>query len=263
MTTFCRSSLQNRIVEEAEHLNEVLEKNAGKPFNPDDNLQSASSNIISTLCFGKRFDYEDPQFMTQLRRMREFGELLSQSGPLQGYPILRYVPGPTARMWSRFVEIFSATKPFFMGLIAQVKQEHSGKPDTDITSYVDAFTVHQKEVGADLESTVFRGKSHHRFTKSTFNQVLSSGRWRFTCKYPSTVWCRKWNNIYDIVVGVVVHDASSGRTGQNTRRNRRKGWPGEVNYHRRQRQVHTLTVSIPTSRFSRPPGRCEKSECFA
>ncbi|KAI1901746.1 hypothetical protein AGOR_G00037570 [Albula goreensis] len=58
-----RSTIEDRIVDEAERLCEVFKQHQGKPFNPTVSINSAVSNIICILVFGDRFQYDDPQFL--------------------------------------------------------------------------------------------------------------------------------------------------------------------------------------------------------
>lgn len=49
---------------------------AGRPFNPGNFLVHAVSNIICSVVFGDRFDYEDKKFVTLI-------ELLDENNKLQ------------------------------------------------------------------------------------------------------------------------------------------------------------------------------------
>lgn len=67
---FGRTSLEPRIKDEAVYLVDAVGKTNGRAFDPGLSLASASSNIISTLVFGRRFDYEDDDFSTLLKTLR-------------------------------------------------------------------------------------------------------------------------------------------------------------------------------------------------
>ncbi|XP_051476003.1 cytochrome P450 2H1-like isoform X2 [Apus apus] len=71
-----KKSIEERIQEEAHFLVERIRKTQGRPFNPGKFLTHAVSNIICSIIFGNRFDYEDKKFLTLI-------ELLDENNKLQ------------------------------------------------------------------------------------------------------------------------------------------------------------------------------------
>ncbi|CAJ0945917.1 unnamed protein product [Ranitomeya imitator] len=57
-------SIEERIQEEVHYLTEELEKTKGNPFNPAHILTSAICNVLCSVVFGERFDYQDVKFRT-------------------------------------------------------------------------------------------------------------------------------------------------------------------------------------------------------
>lgn len=53
----------------------------GRPFSPNALLNKAVSNVISSLIYGRRFEYEDPRFLKLLDLMEE--GLKEESGLLR------------------------------------------------------------------------------------------------------------------------------------------------------------------------------------
>ncbi|XP_078517159.1 cytochrome P450 2G1-like isoform X3 [Lissotriton helveticus] len=67
------------------------------PFDPTSILSQAVSNVICSITFGKRFDYEDEKFHKLLHMMNEtFIHMSSFWGQLQDVlpNVMRYIPGP-------------------------------------------------------------------------------------------------------------------------------------------------------------------------
>nr|KAF6381622.1 cytochrome P450 family 2 subfamily J member 2 [Pipistrellus kuhlii] len=62
-----KKSLEERMQEEAYHLNQAIEEENGQPFNPHFKINNAVSNIICSITFGERFEYQDSQFQEMLR----------------------------------------------------------------------------------------------------------------------------------------------------------------------------------------------------
>ncbi|XP_009817833.1 cytochrome P450 2H1 isoform X3 [Gavia stellata] len=71
-----KKSIEERIQEEAHFLVERIRNTHERPFNPGNFLVHAVSNIICSIVFGDRFDYEDKKFLTLI-------ELLDENNKLQ------------------------------------------------------------------------------------------------------------------------------------------------------------------------------------
>uniref|UniRef100_A0A669QCC2 unspecific monooxygenase n=1 Tax=Phasianus colchicus TaxID=9054 RepID=A0A669QCC2_PHACC len=92
-----KKGIEERIQEEARFLVERIRNTHEKPFNPTVFLMHAVSNIICSIVFGDRFDYEDKKFL-DLIEMLEENEKYQNSIRTQLYnffpTILDYLPGP-------------------------------------------------------------------------------------------------------------------------------------------------------------------------
>ncbi|XP_078517155.1 cytochrome P450 2G1-like isoform X2 [Lissotriton helveticus] len=92
-----KRSIEKRIKEEVQCLLEVLRNSKEMPFDPTSILSQAVSNVICSITFGKRFDYEDEKFHKLLHMMNEtFIHMSSFWGQLQDVlpNVMRYIPGP-------------------------------------------------------------------------------------------------------------------------------------------------------------------------
>uniref|UniRef100_A0A671DPX8 Cytochrome P450 family 2 subfamily J member 2 n=1 Tax=Rhinolophus ferrumequinum TaxID=59479 RepID=A0A671DPX8_RHIFE len=92
-----KRSLEERIQEETQHLNQTIEEENGQPFNPHFQINSAVSNIICSITFGERFEYQDDQFQEMLRLLDEVIALeMSIFCHLHNmFPwIMKFIPGP-------------------------------------------------------------------------------------------------------------------------------------------------------------------------
>ncbi|XP_077677148.1 cytochrome P450 2H1-like isoform X3 [Eretmochelys imbricata] len=70
-----KKSIEERIQEEACFLVERLKKTYERPFDPTIPLTHAVSNIICSIVFGNRFDYEDQKFLAFISLTEENNEL--------------------------------------------------------------------------------------------------------------------------------------------------------------------------------------------
>ncbi|XP_062919618.1 cytochrome P450 2G1-like isoform X2 [Mobula hypostoma] len=72
-----KKSIEERIQEEAQFLVTSFGDKKGQPFNPNFLVRSATSNIICSITFGKRFDYEDKQFLWLMELVAESARTFS------------------------------------------------------------------------------------------------------------------------------------------------------------------------------------------
>ncbi|KAM7324678.1 hypothetical protein ACRRTK_016983 [Alexandromys fortis] len=91
-----KKSLEQRIQEEASYLVEAIKEEGGQPFDPHFNINNAVSNIICSITFGERFEYQDSRFQEMLRLLDEV-MCLESSLMCQLYNIfpriIHYLPG--------------------------------------------------------------------------------------------------------------------------------------------------------------------------
>ncbi|KAJ0058084.1 hypothetical protein NL108_007360 [Boleophthalmus pectinirostris] len=62
---------EDKIVEECHYLIQEFEKHKGQPFDTTRPVNHATSNIISSIVYGSRFEYNDPRFKNMVARANE------------------------------------------------------------------------------------------------------------------------------------------------------------------------------------------------
>ncbi|XP_045869941.1 cytochrome P450 2D15 [Meles meles] len=144
-----KKSLEQWVAEEASCLCEAFADYAGRPFSPGALVDKAVSNVISSLTYGRRFEYDDPRLVKLLDRLRAGME--EDQGVLRevlnSIPVLLHIPGLAGK-------VFSAQKAF-MTLIDELVQEHRTtrdptQPPRDLT---DAFLDEVKKAKGNPESS--------------------------------------------------------------------------------------------------------------
>ncbi|KAJ3600276.1 hypothetical protein NHX12_031262 [Muraenolepis orangiensis] len=71
-----KKAIEEKIIEECQHLFEVITKKEGKPFDTDKAVNYAVSNIICSIVYGKRYQYDDKEFTTRVERALTHTQLL-------------------------------------------------------------------------------------------------------------------------------------------------------------------------------------------
>ncbi|OQV15219.1 Cytochrome P450 2J2 [Hypsibius exemplaris] len=135
-----KSKLQDRILDEADYMTDIFAQHKGRPFDPFRTLFSSVSNVVCTLCFGQRFDHGDPSFQQILHGLEEMSSFLGQAGPLQSYPLLRFVPGRLSAFWKKIVIAAKKNDAFLLSLLQKHRETYA---ESDTRDYIDAF-LHQQ-----------------------------------------------------------------------------------------------------------------------
>ncbi|NP_001079610.1 cytochrome P450 family 2 subfamily A member 6 gene 1 S homeolog [Xenopus laevis] len=136
-----KRSIEERIQEEARSLEEAFLKKKDEPFDPMYLLGLAVSNIICSIIFGERFDYEDGKFMTLLMYLREFFQLLNSFfGMLFNFfpNMFCYIPGPHQKLFMYFNKL----KEF----VRDEAKSHKATLDANCPrDFIDCFLIKMEE----------------------------------------------------------------------------------------------------------------------
>ncbi|KAK2156658.1 hypothetical protein LSH36_208g04093 [Paralvinella palmiformis] len=90
---FGRTLLEDRILEEVTFFIEEMEKNTKKPLYPQPIIQKSVANVIASVTFGKRADYEDPAFTKYMKIFNRSIKVMGNSGVINTFPFVRFLPG--------------------------------------------------------------------------------------------------------------------------------------------------------------------------
>ncbi|XP_073454731.1 cytochrome P450 2H2-like isoform X1 [Aquarana catesbeiana] len=136
-----KRSVEERIQEEARCLRDRFMKSKDRPINPMHLLRLSVSNIICSIVFGERFDYEDKKFMTLLKLIQEVVTLLnSRLGQLLNlFPtLMSHVPGPHRKLFLNFEKL----KEF----VVEMVEAHKETLDENcIRDFIDCFLIKMEE----------------------------------------------------------------------------------------------------------------------
>ncbi|XP_062915413.1 cytochrome P450 2K1-like isoform X2 [Mobula hypostoma] len=164
-----KKTIEDKIIEEAHFLIKMFESHKGQEFNPAIELSAAVGNIICSILFGDRFDYDDQTFIILVKAINESAKL-SGSPMIQLYnavPILGFLYRSKKKLWKNQNLIWQFTKDFitknyqtldannprsFIDVFMLKQQQESGNPNTYFHKNNLVFTVADL-FGAGMETT--------------------------------------------------------------------------------------------------------------
>ncbi|XP_024863631.1 cytochrome P450 2K1 [Kryptolebias marmoratus] len=132
---------EDLIIEECGYLIKEFEQLEGETFDRSQTIDYASSNVVSALTFGKRFDYEDPIFQTMVERNHETLCLIG-SASIQLYNLIPWL-GPFLKNWRDFMKNMEDMKADIRKLITDLKETL----DPEVCRcFIDAFLIRKKHL---------------------------------------------------------------------------------------------------------------------
>ncbi|XP_053462266.1 cytochrome P450 2G1-like isoform X2 [Nycticebus coucang] len=160
-----KRSIEERIQEEAGYLLEELRKTKGAPIEPTFFLSRTVSNVISSVVFGSRFDYEDKQFLHLLQLMNEnFFEFSTPWTQLYNmFPgIMQYLPG-------RHNRIYYLTEELKDFVASKVKINEASLDPQNPRDFIDCFLIkmHQDQNNPHTEF------NHKNLVLTTLNLLFA------------------------------------------------------------------------------------------
>ncbi|XP_035239653.1 cytochrome P450 2M1-like [Anguilla anguilla] len=136
-----RRSIEERVQEEARFLVKAFSEYGDSAFNPHHLLCNAVSNVICSIVFGKRFEYDDQQFKFLQQSIDAYFHFLSSSKGqfFNMFPRLAwYLPGPHH-------EVFQHLEKVRNYIEQEAKQRLSHLDINSPQDYIEAFLVRMLE----------------------------------------------------------------------------------------------------------------------
>ncbi|XP_077187156.1 cytochrome P450 2K1-like [Paroedura picta] len=160
-----RKTIEDKIIEECGFLVERFESYEGKPFENTEVMNAAASNIIISILFSQRFEYDNPLFLKLLSMINEIFQLVA-SPSVQLYnvfPALGFLSGARKKILNNRDELFDFLKSIFT--------EHLKELDAnDQRNLTDSFLVRQQE-----DKNKMNGFFHTENLKAVVADLFSAG----------------------------------------------------------------------------------------
>ncbi|XP_013909459.1 PREDICTED: cytochrome P450 2K1-like isoform X2 [Thamnophis sirtalis] len=161
-----KRTIEDKITEECSVLMKTIETYAGKPIDITTIMGAAVSNIIVSILFGKRYDYEDATF---LRLLKLFSENIQLSRTLDilifnMFPKLALLLGSRKKRLNNRKELHTFLQDAFI--------EHLNDLDeNDQRSFIDSFLVRHREE----KKRTTEGYFHFENFRSVVSNLFAAG----------------------------------------------------------------------------------------
>ncbi|XP_076154105.1 cytochrome P450 2F2-like [Alosa pseudoharengus] len=132
-----KRSMEEKILEETQHTCAELEKHAGKSMDPQHLFHFAACDIICSVIFGSRFDYDDPYFKSIIIFMEEATKIALDPWAIlyEIAPFIKNLPLPFIK---RAYGLISRIRSHILKEVAEHKESwESGEPRDLIDCYLD------------------------------------------------------------------------------------------------------------------------------
>ncbi|XP_076466491.1 cytochrome P450 2B4-like [Babylonia areolata] len=95
------SAFLHKVKVEVHSLLELLEESRcqGRPVDPGPLLQASFSNVVISAVYGRRFELDDPKFISLMTALTNCFENFGNTEPLNFFPAVRFLPGDPYRYW--------------------------------------------------------------------------------------------------------------------------------------------------------------------
>ncbi|XP_036603712.1 cytochrome P450 2A13-like [Trichosurus vulpecula] len=136
-----KRGIEERIQEEAGFLIEAFRGTKGAAIDPTFFLSRTVSNVISSIVFGDRFEYEDKQFLSLLRMMLgSFQFTATSMGQLYEmfYGVMKHLPGPQQ-------QAFKDLQGLDDFITEKVRQNQATLDPNSPRNFIDSFLIKMQE----------------------------------------------------------------------------------------------------------------------
>ncbi|XP_068100636.1 cytochrome P450 2K1-like [Hyperolius riggenbachi] len=144
-----KKTVEARIQDELIYLIEHFKSHNGKPFDTSIIMSSAICNVISSIIFGKRFEYDNAEFKKLLKTMADNDKLVGSPKVI----LYNYFPRIMSLLGvqKELAQAMDKQTEFILKRIKQKRQEFNVN---DISGYIDAYLLKQEhdQVSARTET---------------------------------------------------------------------------------------------------------------
>nr|XP_055045107.1 cytochrome P450 2B4-like [Misgurnus anguillicaudatus] len=143
-----KKSVEERVLDESRYLVTEMLKDEGRAFDPEHALQNAVSNIICSIVFGDRFEYDNKRFAHLLKILNESiilsGSAIARMVDL--LPFLMHCPGPHQKIRQNTTELRDFIRE-------EVKKHRQTLDPENPRDFIDAYLLEIEKQKSHEDST--------------------------------------------------------------------------------------------------------------
>ncbi|XP_077654601.1 cytochrome P450 2C5-like isoform X5 [Urocitellus parryii] len=137
-----KRSIEDRVQEEARCLVEELRKTNGSPCDPTFILDCAPCNVICSIIFKNRYDYQDPDFLTLMNKFNENMRIMTSTWAqvYNNFPaLIDYLPGSHHILFKNIDYIINY-------ILEKVKEHEESLDVNDPRDFIDCFLIKMAQI---------------------------------------------------------------------------------------------------------------------
>ncbi|CAL8266077.1 unnamed protein product [Merluccius merluccius] len=230
-----KKTAEEKILEECHYLIEVFEKHKGQPFDTTRPMNHAASNIISSIVYGSRFEYSDPQFKAMVARANENIRIFG-TAPIQLYNIF-----PWLGKWMKTVKLLRKNVELQVNVVRDLIHQLKTTLNPQMCRcLIDSFLIRKQN---DEDSCVTDSLYHEKNLIQVVGNLFAAGT-------DTTATTLRWALLlmakYPQIQAQVQEELSRELGGRQVRVEDRKRLPyTDAIIHETQRLANIVPVSLP------------------
>ncbi|XP_077200902.1 cytochrome P450 1A1-like [Paroedura picta] len=177
----CTCLLEEHVCAEASELVKTFVELSAKDgsFDPTAVTTLAVANAVCALCFGKRYDHTDKEFLSIIKLNNDFQKASSVFNPADFIPCLRYLPLPNAKAAREFYGNFNK-------FVAQCVKDHFATYDEN----------HLRDITDALLSVSNEKKSDGKAASLSSEKIINTVNDIFGAGFSTVSGCLQWMLLY-------------------------------------------------------------------
>uniref|UniRef100_A0A3Q0QZP9 Cytochrome P450 1A n=1 Tax=Amphilophus citrinellus TaxID=61819 RepID=A0A3Q0QZP9_AMPCI len=164
-----KKKFENHVLSEGKELLRLFLRKTkeDKYFQPMTYLVVSTANIMSAVCFGKRYSYEDEEFQQLVGRNDQFTQTVGAGSIVDVMPWLQYFPNPIKTIFDNFKQLNLEFSAFIRDKVMEHRKTIQSSTIRDMT---DAFIVALDQISDKM------GLSEKDYVTATVGDVFGASQ---------------------------------------------------------------------------------------
>ncbi|XP_071959957.1 uncharacterized protein [Antedon mediterranea] len=198
---YATKELETLLIEIRPKIKDVVEQKAGAPFNPKEVITLVVYNIVASMCFGKQYQFNDPQLVRFVKLLEELFAAIGNGALPDFIPATRFLPSNQINKLNKLLE------EYFGLLLAEIHQHmETYSPDEPANDLIELLLKSQKdELTSDGSQTKLTDVHIKQILSDLFiagtDTITTTLLWGIACLMDNPDVQEKIKNELDDVIG--------------------------------------------------------------